>query len=516
MRTSDSPPTHTGSVASESSAAPLAASAAPSASATGSGEHRLSDLVDPLNVIVGFASMLADVGGDLSPEVRHRYAVRVRDAAEALQRSMAARREPPDDSTVERNEDWVSSGTFRVAARASESVESEQSEEPAPLPTVAQDSVTRARVFLVDADAGSRELLAEYLGGRGYELVMVGSGREALSRAAQCPPDLVVLDPRLPSEKGAGEHGASEDGMALARALTATSPSRFVPLVLVVARIDEEARERAIDSGAYQLVKKPVNRHELRARVKGLLELRAHREEIAVQSEQRRRLQRFKNEATAMLVQELRSPLTAMLMNLDFAVDELPARTDLHGIRLALTESRAAGTKLRRSVANLLDAARGDDGRLVPRRATVDADALLQQVVVDHAADAHARRVTLTSTGELVGSIDADGDLLGRVLGSLVEHTLRHTESGGLIELTITRHGPTPRVQLVVTNGTTTTAALASPPSEDPPRPTTARAGRLHGFGLYFCHVAIEAHGGRLESTGDSSNPMCFTIELPQ
>jgi two-component system sensor histidine kinase/response regulator len=478
-------------------------------------EHPLLEVISPLNAIVGFASMLADSGHDLAPEVRHRYAVRVRDAADTLQRMMATLVQALEGKELDLSEDWVSSGTFRVAPMAkglgAETVETTHESVPPPPDAdakLASALGARPRVFVVDADESNRELLAEYLGSRGYDLVLAGSGEDALQQAEQRPPDLVLIDPMMPRE----------NGFEIARLLKASNPGGFVPLVFVTALVDDDSRMRALDAGAEQMVKKPVNRHELRARVKSLLQLRAHQETLAVQNAQLKSLQRFKDETTAMLVHDLKSPLSAMMMNLDFALDDLPARTETADIHSALAESRAAGSKLFRMIANLLDIARSDDGRLLPKRGVLEVNALFQRVTAEHAAEAQARTVTITHSVELDGPISADPDLIGRVLANLIENALRYTYAGGKITLgarrAITSSGAT--VELTVTNdGRPISDEWRAVVFEKYAQVSQSQAAS-RGLGLYFCRVAVEAHGGRIELLGGDSPVTCFRIELPQ
>ncbi len=447
------------------------------------------DLQSPLNVIVGFSSMLADMD-DLTPELRHRYAVRVREATTALQRAMA-RVDARDSSSAELSEDWQSSGTFAVAPES----------DPAAEPSAAGPP----RVLIVDADEGSRELLAEYLRGRGYELILCGAAEDARRRAAERAPDLVLLDPEI----------SGGDGYDLARTLKGKDASGFVPLIAVTSGADEATRIRALEAGAEQVVRKPINRHELRARVKSLLQLRAQQQALAAQNAQLRSLQRFKDETTAMLVHDLKSPLSAMMMNLDFALDDLPSGSSVD-VRTALAESRAAGAKLFRMIANLLDIARSDDGRLVPRRSAVDLGPLFQRVIDEHAAEALARKVTVTSDVSLEGTIDVDPDILGRVMANLVENALRYTYAGGGIALAARSLDGAGSVELSVTNDGRPISAEWRALVFEKYVQVASGASANRGLGLYFCRVAVEAHGGRIELADEPATATRFRIVLPR
>jgi len=245
--------------------------------------------------------------------------------------------------------------------------------------------------------------------------------------------------------------------------------------------------------------------------------------DVAAQATQLRSLQRFKDDTIATLVHELSSPLAAMMMNLDFALTELAASPGLGlgladaepaDARSALAESRVAGAKLFRAIANLLDIARSDEGRLVPKRVSVDVEAVVARVVDQYATEAKALTVTLRSEVTLVRPIEADPDLLARALSNLVESTLRQTSAGGSIVLAARPGHGLAAVLSVSGDG--------RPVSPDPRAvvferdvPVASPDLQLRTRGLYFCRVAIEAHGGSIELVSDPQLATCFRIELP-
>jgi two-component system phosphate regulon response regulator OmpR len=117
---------------------------------------------------------------------------------------------------------------------------------------------THGRVLIVEDDAAVREVLAEYLGGHGYDVVEADRGtamREAVERNL---PDVVLLDVNLPGE----------DGLTLARFLR----ERFdVGIIMVTGATDVADRVAGLEVGADDYVTKPFDLRELRARIKSIL-----------------------------------------------------------------------------------------------------------------------------------------------------------------------------------------------------------------------------------------------------
>jgi DNA-binding response OmpR family regulator len=101
------------------------------------------------------------------------------------------------------------------------------------------------RVMLVDDEAQFREMLAEYLTGRDFEVCEVGSGEEALDKLAKVDPQLVLLDVMM---DGIG-------GIETLRQIKVLRPETCV--IMVTAIEDLDTARTALNAGAADYVTKP-------------------------------------------------------------------------------------------------------------------------------------------------------------------------------------------------------------------------------------------------------------------
>ena len=150
----------------------------------------------------------------------------------------------------------------RVPAGASASAVSAGCQVPAALFQSSEGETDLARIAVVDDERDIREMLADYLGHAGHEVVAAGDGRglEALL-AAGPPPDLFILDLGLPGE----------DGFALARMLR----QRLDPgIIILTGAGDLVDRVVGLEIGADDYVRKPVELPELAARIAAVLRRR--------------------------------------------------------------------------------------------------------------------------------------------------------------------------------------------------------------------------------------------------
>jgi DNA-binding response OmpR family regulator len=114
------------------------------------------------------------------------------------------------------------------------------------------------RVLVVDDDAAVREMLAEYLGGHGYDVAVAADGAAMRSELERAKPALVLLDVGLPGE----------DGLTLARYLR---EHYELGIIMVTGAGDVVDRVAGLEVGADDYVAKPFDPRELRARVKSVL-----------------------------------------------------------------------------------------------------------------------------------------------------------------------------------------------------------------------------------------------------
>jgi len=121
----------------------------------------------------------------------------------------------------------------------------------------------RRGILVVDDTVSALKLLAGALSTEGYHVRPCASGAAALASVLAEPPELVLLDIRMPGM----------DGFEVCRQLKATESSRDIPVLFLSATIDPEERVKGFSVGAVDFISKPFQRDELMARVRTHLEL---------------------------------------------------------------------------------------------------------------------------------------------------------------------------------------------------------------------------------------------------
>jgi putative two-component system response regulator len=125
-------------------------------------------------------------------------------------------------------------------------------------------------ILVADDNEANRDLLVGLLSAEGFHVLSVADGNQALERISRDPIDLALLDVVMPGKTG----------FDVCLAIKAKPETRLIPVVLLTSLTGDDDRIRGIMCGADDFLSKPVNRHELLARVHSLLRLKHFTDEL--------------------------------------------------------------------------------------------------------------------------------------------------------------------------------------------------------------------------------------------
>lgn len=102
------------------------------------------------------------------------------------------------------------------------------------------------RVLIGDEDVSFSEVLQFDLAGRGVECIVVYDGLEALRRARQDRPDLILLNTSLPRI----------NGYKISRLLKFDEKYKYIPVIMLTKKVLEKSKKLAQETGADELLLK--------------------------------------------------------------------------------------------------------------------------------------------------------------------------------------------------------------------------------------------------------------------
>ncbi|MFP5289086.1 MAG: response regulator, partial [Thermoanaerobaculia bacterium] len=122
-------------------------------------------------------------------------------------------------------------------------------------------------VLVVDDVAHGREIFAEYLEFRGFRVATAADGLEALDKAFELLPDVILMDLSLPEL----------DGWEATKRLKGDDRTRNIPVIALTAHALASAHDKAKAAGCDSVVTKPCVPKDLEAEVRRQLAARSER-----------------------------------------------------------------------------------------------------------------------------------------------------------------------------------------------------------------------------------------------
>ena len=131
----------------------------------------------------------------------------------------------------------------------------------------------RPAVLIADDEPDMLRFLKSQLG-RQYQVIEAVNGQEAVEKATQSLPDVILLDMMMPEK----------DGLQACRELRESPATQRIPVIILTARADEETKLAALSAGANDFLPKPFSTTELHVRVKNLEQAHQLQRELARQN----------------------------------------------------------------------------------------------------------------------------------------------------------------------------------------------------------------------------------------
>lgn len=226
------------------------------------------------------------------------------------------------------------------------------------------------------------------------------------------------------------------------------------------------------------------------------------------------RVQRQKDEMAALLVHDLRSPATGIMLASTLRM----RRNDVSDVdRQHWQNVYSSAEAIHRMAMNLLDVMRSEDGVFAPQIAEVPVAHLIGQVAEQMTPLALSQGVVLaTELDRAPAAVVCDPELVRRVLQNLIDNALRYSPDGGTVVIAV--RGVAGDVELrVIDEGIGIPVEMRGAVFDKWTRikASGARGASGRGLGLAFCRMAVEAHGGTIAIDSHQPHGTEFVVRLP-
>lgn len=368
------------------------------------------------------------------------------------------------------------------------------------------------RILVTDDELGMREGAARALGSFRtrfeelgadvtYTVETAASGEEALAIITQRPPDLLLLDYKLP--------GLS--GLDVLAQLPDTGSEMLT--VMITAYASLETAITATKQGAFDFLTKPFTPQELRVAVRKATNQLLLMREARRLSEEKRRV-RF--EFISVLSHELKAPLNAVETYLNLMKSSLTT-ADPRDFERPLERSIARIQGMRKLIFDLIDMTRIESGTMARDLAEHDLCDLAQAALEIQAPLAAERAISLTLATPAPVRAVVDRGEIEIVLNNLVSNAVKYNRDGGAVTVRI--QGDQDAVRIAVEDtGIGMTEQESARLFADFVRIKNDRTRHIEGSGLGLSTLKKIAalYGGEVSVTSAPDAGSVFTFAIPR
>ena len=156
------------------------------------------------------------------------------------------------------------------------------------------------KILVIDDLPENVFMLQDRLEHEGYEVITAYDGKSGIEKAKSERPDLILLDVMMPDITG----------IEVCKTLVVDKKTSGIPIILVTAKSDAEDTKEGLEAGAFDYIKKPINRIDLVARVMSALK-RSDANKLVLEAEK-------KNTFVATVVtanHKIKQPLTLLSLS---------------------------------------------------------------------------------------------------------------------------------------------------------------------------------------------------------
>lgn len=249
-------------------------------------------------------------------------------------------------------------------------------------------------------------------------------------------------------------------------------------------------------------------------------QLDARNAELRNANDRLRELDRVKAAFTAMLVHDLKSPLSVVKATLELLADD-PSISAGPYTQLVTAAGHSTETMLT-LINEMLDVARSESQEITLESRRLDLRACLTGLVEEVRATARAKQIQVMLDCDVVPPVLGDWSKLQRVLTNLTSNAIKFTPSGGTLTLSCRAEvsAENPHQMLVVIRVADTGEGIPEddlPHIFDPYRQVQSSKKKSLGvgLGLAIAKRITEAHGGTISVESQVGQGTCFTIALP-
>lgn len=343
-------------------------------------------------------------------------------------------------------------------------------------------------ILIVDDEKHIRDIISLYLKKEGFNVVVAENGQEAFDKAKEIKPIVILSDSMMPIM----------DGRDFCQKVKADQEIKNTMFVMLTGKTELNDKLEGFDIGADEYLTKPFNNQELMAKVKSYVKIGKLQRELKEKNNQLQDLDKLKNDLTHMIVHDMKTPISGILLSLEILFDS-SNDSFTEDQRMFLMNCKSSAGELYHMVLNLLDISQIEEGKLELNKVDFSLKEVFEKLQFELSYAAQQRNLELDF--DIEGAdivVNGDKDILKRVIMNMVTNGLKHTYKGNVsmvakkiddkIEIGVKDSGegiPEDQQKIIFEKFSQVKTSMTQINDT--------------GLGLTFCKLAVEAHDSSLK-----------------
>ncbi len=336
-----------------------------------------------------------------------------------------------------------------------------------------------------------------------YILITVPNGKLLVEVALKKLPDLIITDWEMPEM----------NGLEATRLLKQHESTKDIPVLMYTGIMTSPQNlQMALEAGAIDFIRKPLDATELLARVQSMLHLGESYNKIKAQKEELENLNDLKNKLLSIISHDVRSPLNTLKGVLFLFENNALAQDELQQIT---TSVKQQVQHLNHFLENLLRWVHQQQGDVQPKFEKVVLKNLILDTIELLDSIAHNKKVTIEWQLDETLMIWADEEMIKLVVRNLLANAIKFCKEGDKITI-IAQSAATHAIVSVIDTGEGIDETVL---------PTLFGVGHLSskgtkdevgtGIGLTLCKEFVEKNGGSISVSSQKGKGSHFQFLVP-
>ncbi|MDY0092860.1 MAG: hybrid sensor histidine kinase/response regulator [Candidatus Vecturithrix sp.] len=374
-------------------------------------------------------------------------------------------------------------------------------------------TTSKGVILAVDDTPENLETLFNYLDQRGFTVLLVQNGENALKQAQTCHPDIILLDVMMPGV----------NGFDICRRLKANEMTCHIPVIFMSALSETVDKLQGFAVGGVDYITKPIHCEEVEARIKTHLMLRRLQQELqkknmilVEKNEQLQAVNASKDRFFSIISHDLRTPFVTLIGLTQVLTEEFETypKEDLKSLLVKVQKTSEIFYAL---LENLLTWSRCQTGviEMTPQMVNIREAILRNLRIFDQTA--REKQIALTTTLETPMLDYVDEKMLETIFRNLISNALKFTPCGGTVTISGAQDGHTAMIAVTDTGigiGEKYLPKLFRIDEQYKRKGTADEQGT--GLGLILCREFIEKNGGEIWVESKVNEGSTFKFTLPQ